>query len=140
LMELRVNSGLSNRMRTMSSALALSRAVGQPLAGSRQPCNLFLRSDRMDQLLAQGVDPADEAEKTLSGIMEGGHGRVVGEHIHRGDNDASIQVSPLEVFLQRRRREVSDDPEVRCFLATDAPDTERAEMGEVALEIVMTPA
>jgi hypothetical protein len=198
-------------MRAISSALALSRAAGQPLkvywfktgalncpygklfepmpgvkvvdvstgrlrslvdpgslrlrvAGWRRPYDLFLSSDKMDELRAQGIDLADAAakakrcgvecygpfygspasyedlkpkqplldaaEKTLSGITAGGHSRVVGVHIRRGDNDASIQVSPLDVFLQRMRREVSHDPEVRFFLATDDPCTERVVMSE----------
>jgi hypothetical protein len=211
LIELKVNSGLCNRMRAIASALALSRVAGRPLtvywfntralncpfsrlfepipgvkvvavetgrlrslldlgalrlrlAGWREPYDLFLSSDKMDELRAQGIDLAkaaaqaqrcgietygrfygsapfyddlkpqrellEEAEKTFSGIMAGSHGSVVGVHIRRGDNGASIQVSPLDLFLARMRHEVSEDPEVRFFLATDDPSTEFAVTSE----------
>jgi hypothetical protein len=207
LIELRVNSGLCNRMRAMACALALSRAVKQPLrvywfntaalncpyrklfepiegaevivvetrrlrapfsvgamrlkaAERRRPYDLFLSGDKIEEYRDQGVDLALpvaqakrcgidtygrfygtppfydefkpkrglalEAEKTLAVIAaNGGTGRTVGVHIRRGDNDASIQVSPLDLFLKRMQSELEQDPETRFFLATDDPATER---------------
>jgi hypothetical protein len=207
LIELRVNSGLCNRMRAMASALALSRAAKQPLtvywfntgalncpynrlfepidgvevvsvetkrgrapfspgamrlkmANLRSPYDLFLSGDKINEFRDQGIDLAlavaqakrcgietygrfygsppfyddfrpkrglvREAEKTLAVIGEGGGvGRVVGVHIRRGDNDASIQVSPLELFLERMRKEVEQAPGTRFFLATDDVATEQ---------------
>jgi hypothetical protein len=46
-------------------------------------------------------------------------------HIRRGDNSASIQVSPLELFLERMRIEVERESETRFFLATDDAATEQ---------------
>jgi hypothetical protein len=208
LIELRVNSGLCNRMRAMACALALSRAAKQPLrvywfntaalncpyrklfepiegaevivvetrrlrapfsvgamrlkaAERRRPYDLFLSGDKIEEYRDQGVDLAlpvarakrcgidtyarfygappfydefkakqnlaREAEKTLAAIVAGGGtGRVVGVHIRRGDNDASIQVSPLDLFLKRMQREMEQDPDARFFLATDDPGTELA--------------
>jgi hypothetical protein len=185
LIELRVNSGLCNRMRAMACALALSRAAKQPLrvywfntaalncsyhklfepiegaevinvgtgrlrapfsvgamrlkaAEQRGPYDLFLSGDKIEEYRDHGAPPfydefkakqnlAREAEKTLAAIVAGGGtGRVVGVHIRRGDNDASIQVSPLDLFLKRMQREMEQDPDARFFLATDDPGTELA--------------
>jgi hypothetical protein len=147
-------------------ALLSLGALRLKVAGWRAPYDLFLSGDKIEELRAQGVDPAaaaaqakrcgietygrfygsppfyedlkpkqgllDEAEKTFAGITgDSGAGRVVGVHIRRGDNDASIQVSPLELFVERMRREVNDHPEARFFLATDDPDTERVVMSEL---------
>jgi hypothetical protein len=206
LIELRINSGLCNRMRAMSSALALSRAARRPLrvywfktkalncsygelfqpidgvevvdvatgrlrapfspgarylkaAGKRLPYDLFLNGAKLEELSKQGVDLAEtvaraqrcgietygrfygdppyyqdfaprpdlaaKAERTITAMLSEAAGRLIGVHIRRGDNDASIQVSPLSLFLERMEREASDDPHVRFFLATDDPDTER---------------
>lgn len=212
MIELRVSTGLCNRMRAIASALALSRAAKQPLtvywfdtralncpykrlfepidgvevvgvgtgrlraplspgalrlrsAERRMPYDLFLSGEKIEELRAQGVDLAtavaqakrcgietygrfygsppyyedlkprqdllSAAEETVARMAAGsGAGRVVGVHIRRGDNGASIQVSPLELFLERMWREVDQDPEARFFLATDDPDTERTVMGE----------
>ncbi len=190
----------------MSSALALSRATGQPLrvywfrtrtlncpygrlfepikgvevadvatghlrapfsrgarqlkaADKRMPCDLFLSGDKIKELTEQGIDVAAaaarakrcgidtygrfygmapyyqdfvpkselaaEAAKTLTATRSEGTGRIVGVHIRRGDNEASIQVSPTEAFIERMQREMDRDPEVRFFLATDDRATER---------------
>ena len=210
MIELKVNSGLCNRMRAISSALALSRAADQPLTvywfntgalacsfnrlfepipganvkvvetrrllapfsvgalrfklrGRSGPHDLFLSGDKIEDIRKQGLDLAAvvsgarrcgietygrfygsapfyddlkpkqkllrKAEKTLAGI-EAGSDRLVGVHIRRGDNEASIQVSPLELFLDRMRREVEQDPKVWFFLATDDPATEKRVMSE----------
>ena len=206
MIELRVNSGLCNRMRAMDSALALSRAAKQPLtvywfntgalncsysdlfepidgievvdvatgrlksaldrgarclraADREMPYDLFLSGDKIDELRGQGVDLAvpaaqakrcgietygrfygsppfysdfkpkeallREAEKTLAIMMaDGGSGKAVGVHIRRGDNSASVQVSPLELFLERMQAELNQDAQARFYLATDDPNTE----------------
>jgi hypothetical protein len=62
-----------------------------------------------------------EADSTAADVGADG---LVGVHIRRTDNDAATQVSPVELFIERMRREVDQDPEVRFFLATDDPMTE----------------
>jgi len=211
LIELRVNSGLCNRMRAIASALALSKAAEQPLtvywfhtsaldcsfarlfepldgaevvevqtgrllrlfsrgawrlrtAGRRRPYDLFLSGDKLQEMREEGADLVSavakakrcgietygrcydalpsfedfkprpelvrEAERVFAGIGAGSGGRVVGVHIRRGDNEASVQVSPLDLFLARMRRETKEYPQVRFFLATDDPACEQAVMAE----------
>jgi hypothetical protein len=211
LIELRVNSGLCNRIRAIASALALSKAAGQPLTvywfhtsaldcsytklflpldgakvvevetgpllrlfspgawrlravGWRRPYDLFLSGDRLQEMRESGADlvlavagarrcgietygrcydalPSyedfkprpellREAERVFAGIGAGSGGRVVGVHIRRGDNEASVQVSPLDLFLARMHKETEQDPEVRFFLATDDPASEQAVAAE----------
>jgi hypothetical protein len=206
LIELRVNSGLCNRIRAMASALALSKAARQPLtvywfnttalncsytklfepldgadvaevetrrlldlfspgawrlraAGWRRPYDLFLSGDKLQELREAGVDlvsevakakrcgietygrcydalPSfqdfkprpellDEAERAFARATGGGGGRIVGVHIRRGDNEASVRVSPLDLFIARMQKEVEQDPEMRFFLTTDDPATEQ---------------
>jgi hypothetical protein len=208
LIELRVNSGLCNRMRAIASGLALARASGQPLtvywlrtsalncafgrlfeplagaevvdirttrfklalgggarrmraAHKRMPFDLFLSTDKIDEFNEQGIDLAEpvsqarrcgietyapfyvdtasysdfiprrdilaEADKTLAGLgVAGGGDRLVGVHIRRGDNSASIAVSPLDTFIERMQREVDEHPQTWFFLATDDPASEQA--------------
>jgi hypothetical protein len=211
LIELRVNSGLCNRMRAMASALALSKAAEQPLtvywfhtaaldcsfsklflpldgaevvevetgrllrlfspgawrlrvAGWRRPYDLFLSGDRLQEMREAGADlvlavararrcgietygrcydalPSyqdfkprpellREAERVLAGMETSGGSRIVGVHIRRGDNEASVQVSPLDLFLARMHKETEQDPKARFFLATDDPASEQAVMAE----------
>ncbi len=63
-----------------------------------------------------------QVEGTIGGLAPA---KLIGVHIRRGDNDAAIQVSPVEAFIERMRLEVDQDPEVSFFLATDDPATER---------------
>jgi hypothetical protein len=72
----------------------------------------------------------DAADEVLAGMRAAdgtvpSPGRLVGVHIRRGDNEASIQVSPLDLFIARMQREVDEDPKVRFFLATDDAATEQ---------------
>lgn len=62
-----------------------------------------------------------EVERTMGSLEPG---KLIGVHIRRGDNDAAIQVSPVEAFIERMQLEVDQDPEVSFYLATDDPVTE----------------
>ncbi len=68
----------------------------------------------------------DEVDKTWAEMTEGGGGApAIGVHIRRSDNDASMQVSPLDLFIARMEQEAEREPETRFFLATDDIRTDR---------------
>lgn len=49
---------------------------------------------------------------------------TIGIHIRRTDNDASIKNSPLELFIEKMRRELSQESKTSFFLSTDDPELE----------------
>jgi hypothetical protein len=51
-------------------------------------------------------------------------GNVIGVHIRRTDNRASIDKSPTTCFLELMQREVDADRSVKFFVATDSPEEE----------------
>jgi hypothetical protein len=67
-------------------------------------------------------DILQEVERTIGSVDPG---KLIGVHIRRGDNDAAIQVSPVEAFIERMQWEVEQDLEASFFLATDDPATEQ---------------
>lgn len=74
--------------------------------------------------LVRKAETAVDAAKEACGSDD-----FVGVHIRRGDNEASAQVSPLDLFIERMDRELERAPETRFFLATDNPETERLVTG-----------
>jgi hypothetical protein len=65
----------------------------------------------------------EEADRAISGVEQD---KLIGVHIRRGDNEAAIQVSPVEAFIERMQEEISQDPGAIFFLSTDDPETEQA--------------
>ena len=51
--------------------------------------------------------------------------KIIGVHIRRTDNDKSIEESPLNLFIERIKADLANDPDVHYFLATDDPFVER---------------
>jgi hypothetical protein len=51
---------------------------------------------------------------------------TLGVHVRRSDLHAAIRESPLELFVARIDDALRADPQVRIFLATDDPESERA--------------
>lgn len=50
--------------------------------------------------------------------------KTIGIHIRRTDNSIAIENSPIELFKDKIKQEISEDPEATFFLATDDPDVE----------------
>lgn len=48
-------------------------------------------------------------------------GNMVGVHVRRSDHGPSVERSPLWRFTELMEAEISQDPQVRFFLATDSP-------------------
>jgi hypothetical protein len=55
-----------------------------------------------------------------------GFGKTIGVHVRRGDNERSIEGSPLELFVDRMGVEIDAEPATNFFLATDSPDVDQA--------------
>lgn len=70
--------------------------------------------------------PAADIQALADGVAKAFPGNCVGVHIRRTDNLKSIESSRTADFIERLRREVEADPEVKFFLATDSKEEERA--------------
>ncbi len=49
---------------------------------------------------------------------------TIGVHIRRSDNNASINHSPTELFVEKMKSAIANDPQTTFFLATDDPAEE----------------
>jgi len=68
--------------------------------------------------------PEKSLEKIIEDITGSYPKHTIGVHIRRGDNTESITHSPLHGFINGMRSEVSADPDVSFFLATDSTEEE----------------
>lgn len=50
---------------------------------------------------------------------------MIGMHIRRTDNLASIRQSPIELFYQKLDEEIKEDDKVAIYLATDSEEVKR---------------
>lgn len=62
---------------------------------------------------------------------------TIGMHIRRTDNIDSINKSPLELFIEAGRQELSAHPDAKVFLATDSEDVKK-EMRQCFGEHIIT--
>ena len=66
------------------------------------------------------IKPSKKIEKIVEEIMSPyGGKKVCGVHIRRTDNKVSIDNSPLEMFREKMRLEVIDNPDTAFYLASD---------------------
>ena len=73
-------------------------------------------------LLRQLFVPQPEIMAMIEQNIQQFSKRTIGLHIRRTDNIASIQQSPLELFLQAVEKELTYDPNTTLFLATDSEE------------------
>lgn len=76
-------------------------------------------SECKESSLAAIFVPTDELNDRIHSIIDDWHSRVIGLHIRRTDNTLSINQSPIQHFYEVIDAELSADPEVRFYLATD---------------------
>jgi hypothetical protein len=50
---------------------------------------------------------------------------IIGVHIRRTDNKTSINYSKTELFINLIKKEISTDPGIKFYLATDSPEEEK---------------
>lgn len=70
--------------------------------------------------------PVDEIAKEVEGRCLEFPEEVIGVHIRRTDNLASIQQSPIELFYQKLDKDISENNRVGIYVATDSEEVKRA--------------
>jgi hypothetical protein len=72
------------------------------------------------------ITPNKEILDRRGKVLEGAAGkRLVGVHIRRTDHIEAITNSPLELFVERMNKELSEYPDTYFYLASDDKDVER---------------
>lgn len=69
--------------------------------------------------------PVDEIAKEVESRCLEFPEEVIGVHIRRTDNLASIQQSPIELFYQKLDKDISENNRVGIYLATDSEEVKR---------------
>ncbi len=80
--------------------------------------NRFCRCS-IEKSLADIFIPTDEIQSRINEITRNWSGNVVGLHIRRTDNTASIANSPISHFYEVIENELSYDASTRFYVATD---------------------
>lgn len=84
------------------------------------------------------IKPAEDIAARRDEILKAAYGkRLVGVHIRRTDHIEAIKNSPLELFIDRMKDELSNNTETYFYVATDSPDTER-ELKEIFKDRIIT--
>lgn len=109
----------------------------EPMLGSRQLAHRLIQSRHAYLQTYSEFWPVQDAFAMFrplpdlqARIERYGRDELVGVHIRRTDNVASIQHSPIENFEATMREEIERDPGTRFFVATDDPAMEaRLQLG-----------
>lgn len=80
--------------------------------------------------------PSARVAVEVERLSQGFDACTVGMHIRTGDNAMSLRHSPARLFAERARAEISRNPHVRFFLATDSSEVKDAFVSEFAGHIV----
>ena len=60
---------------------------------------------------------------------------MIGVHIRRTDNLASIRQSPIELFYQKLDEKIKEDGKVAIYLATDSEEVKRSKSNRQLLQM-----
>lgn len=92
-----------------------------------------------NELYSRLFRPVADVRERVEATVRGFSPHTVGMHIRRTDNRMSVENSPTELFVEAGRRELSEHPDTRIFLATDSEEV-KAEMRSEFGDRVITPA
>lgn len=73
----------------------------------------------------QHFRPTTELREEVQRITAKWHTHIVGVHIRRTDNIASIEGSPTEAFVRCMNKELDKHPDTHFYLATDSEEEKR---------------
>ncbi|WP_421872905.1 hypothetical protein [Marinoscillum sp.] len=73
----------------------------------------------------QAFEPIDELQQQILDHTKAFNEHTVGIHIRRSDNTKSIENSPLSLFEQAIRKELSKNPNASFYLASDCQETKQ---------------
>jgi hypothetical protein len=83
-------------------------------------CNEFA----FDRTYFQYLKPVQHIQYLIDREVKCFPKKIIGVHIRRTDNAKSIDESPLHLFVERMRQDLSYDSDIHYFLATDDPSVE----------------
>ena len=63
--------------------------------------------------------PREDIQERIDSIVGQFTSNTIGIHIRRTDNIESIRQSPLELFIEKMKKEIEQDPHVCFYLASD---------------------
>ncbi len=63
--------------------------------------------------------PQEDIQERIDSIVKLFAPNTIGIHVRRTDNIESIRQSPLELFIEKMRKEIEQDPHVCFYLASD---------------------
>lgn len=69
--------------------------------------------------------PVDEIMEEVENRCRNFSDAMIGVHIRRTDNLASIRQSPIELFYQKLDEKIKEDGKVAIYLATDSEEVKR---------------
>ena len=95
-------------------------------------CNEF----SFDASYLQYLKPVQNVQILINQEIEQFPDKIIGVHIRRTDNDISIEESPVHLFVERMKKDLTDDPDIHYFLATDDPSVEEKLLGLFPLRIL----
>jgi len=78
-----------------------------------------------DDIYCQLFKPKDFIQDKIKHNVSMFSKHTIGMHIRRTDNINSIKNSPIELFLDKAKFEISDNNETKIFLATDDEEVKR---------------
>jgi hypothetical protein len=84
-------------------------------------CNDFYYQKEVMELFK----PINEIQIIIESYTKKFSSKTIGIHIRRTDNLESIKYSPLELYIEEMKFDLSQDSEVDFFLATDDIETEK---------------
>ena len=83
--------------------------------------------------------PQEELQKRIDDVTSDWDGHVIGLHVRRTDNKLAIQKSPNERYFQIIETEISEDPLVRFYLATDSEEVKQQLKDKYGERIITIP-
>lgn len=84
-------------------------------------CNDFYYHKEVMELFK----PINEIQVIIENYTKKFSSKTIGVHIRRTDNVESIEYSPIELYIEEMKIDLSRDSEVDFFLATDDKETEK---------------
>lgn len=70
--------------------------------------------------------PVDEIQTDIETRSRNFSDKMIGVHIRRTDNEASIRQSPIELFYRKLDKELKENNEAGIYLATDSEEVKQA--------------
>lgn len=91
-------------------------------------CNIYMAS--FSRIANSDINdfsfkPASDIQENIDRLKKQIGEKCIGIHIRRGDNIYSIKGSPISSFISKMDKELSNDPDLSFYLATDSEEVKK---------------